>query len=242
MVKGFKNSPKSSELDDIVNDCDSNSEVSNTFSETKLSKKEQIKDTEDLNSLLSDICLESKKKNKHFKNKQNVNVYSTECYDDTFIKPFNFNLIKGDQGITGPCGPKGDRGHVGPQGVMGPTGPRGKRGHIGPRGKKGDSGHSLIWKGYWSPDILYEKNEIVCHNGAIYIAINCNSNVDPCTEQYDWDLMIQKCDCLEWKGTWNETTLYVNFNLVYYNGSTYICVLPNLNENLQLLLCDNNKL
>jgi len=62
MVKGFKNSPKSSELDDIVNDCDSNSEVSNTFSETKLSKKKQIKDTEDLNSLLSDICLESKKK------------------------------------------------------------------------------------------------------------------------------------------------------------------------------------
>ena len=139
-------------------------------------------------------------------------------------------MIKGDQGITGPCGPKGDRGHVGPQGVMGPTGPRGKRGHIGPRGKKGDSGHSLIWKGCWSPEILYEKNEIVCHNSAVYIAINCNSNVDPCTEQYDWDLMIQKCDCLEWKGTWNETTLYVNFNLVYYNGSTYICVLPNLNE------------
>jgi hypothetical protein len=36
--------------------------------------------------------------------------------DNTFIKPFNFNLIKGD------CGPKGDRG---PKGDKGPKGDRG---------------------------------------------------------------------------------------------------------------------
>ncbi len=230
MVKTFEDSPKSSELDDIVNETDfsdNDFDNSNSFSETKLSKKENIRDTEDLNTLLSDICSESKKKTKYNKYKQNV--YSTECYDDTFIKPFNFNLIKGDQGVMGPSGPRGERGYIGPQGIMGPPGPRGKTGHTGARGRKGDPGKSVVWKGIWFNDVFYEKNDIVNFNGSIYIAINCNSNVEPSSEQYDWDLMIQKCICIEWTGNWNENTLYSIYNLVFYNGSTYICIIPNVN-------------
>ncbi len=222
MVKKFKDSLKSSDSDDIIHNSDDiihNSDTTesykdNSFSETKLSKKlynkEHNKENNDLNSLLSDIYIKSKKK-KHHKHK--VNVYSTECNDDTFIKPFNFNLIKGE------------RGHIGPQGIMGPRGKKGKR------GKKGDSGHSIVWKGYWLQEIIYQINDIVSYNGSVYISINCNSNIVPSSEYHNWALMLQKCDCIEWKGIWNETVLYMNYNLVFYNGSTYICILSNINNN-----------
>ena len=114
--------------------------------------------------------------------------------DDTFIKPFNFNLIKGDCGPRGEKGKKGDqgergeRGHVGPQGVQGM---RGKRGKIGPRGKRGFTGPSFIWKSKWSTENYYEKNDIVNYDGIIFIAINSNSNSNPLSEQYDWDIMIE---------------------------------------------------
>lgn len=78
MVKSCEDSPKLSELDDIVNDSECDNKISNSFSETKLSKK-----------------------HKNNKQKQNLSIYSSEHYDDTFIKPFNFNLIKGDQRLSG---------------------------------------------------------------------------------------------------------------------------------------------
>jgi hypothetical protein len=53
---------------------------------------------------------------------------------------------KGDKGSTGPTGPKGDKGSTGPTGPKGdpgstgPTGPKGDKGSTGPTGPKGDPG------------------------------------------------------------------------------------------------------
>ncbi len=158
------------------------------------------------------------------KNKNVINIYSK--LDDTFIKPhntlpFNLNFLKGD---TGPCGigKRGKRGRIGP---VGPVGPRGYIGPIG-IGKRGLSGRSLRWKGIWCDKIFYKKNDIINYDGIIFIAINSNININPLIEQYDWDIMIDKC--LSWKGTWNNTITYSINNLVFYNGSTYICIIPNI--------------
>jgi hypothetical protein len=161
---------------------------------------------------------------KHKKNKNVINIYSK--LDDTFIKPhntvpFNLNFLKGDTGPPG-IGKRGPRGRIGHDGPIGP------RGYIGPIGigKRGMSGRSLRWKGIWCDKIFYKKNDIINYDGIIFIAINSNININPLIEQYDWDIMIDKC--LSWKGTWNNTITYSINNLVFYNGSTYICIIPNI--------------
>lgn len=47
---------------------------------------------------------------------------------------------RGERGLDGPVGPKGDRGQPGPQGPQGEKGDRGEKGLIGPQGLKGDRG------------------------------------------------------------------------------------------------------
>ena len=231
---GKKNSPllsySSNELDDIINSLSNE----NRFSETKLrtnNKKYNNSEincdkTEDVNLVFSEINSVINTKN----NNHGLNIYSNVKNDETFIKPFNFNLIKGDCGLKGGKGKKGEkgesgergeRGHIGPQGIQGI---RGKRGKNGIRGKRGFTGPSFIWKGKWSSENYYEKNDIINCDGTIFIAINSNSNSNPLSEQYDWDIMIEKCLSLEWKGNWNNTILYLLNNLVFYNGSTYICI------------------
>ena len=56
------------------------------------------------------------------------------------VKPFNLNVIKGDQGIKGDCGPMGPPGYEGKRGKTGEKGEKGKRGKSGYDGEKGEDG------------------------------------------------------------------------------------------------------
>lgn len=73
-------------------------------------------------------------------------TYRITLTDNTY---FDFNVVdgsdgatgpKGDTGATGPQGPKGDTGDTGPQGPKGDTGAKGATGATGPQGPKGDTG------------------------------------------------------------------------------------------------------
>jgi hypothetical protein len=68
-----------------------------------------------------------------------VNVINNGTpYDRSFT--FEFENLKGEQGIQGPVGPqgpKGDQGDIGPQGPQGERGPQGIQGPVGPQGPEG---------------------------------------------------------------------------------------------------------
>jgi hypothetical protein len=179
-----------SELDDLFSDSCSE----NKFIEPKHkpSKKHINSDTEELQSVISNLTCDNKKHYKKYSgNSKKYSVFSSNPSYNS--KPFNFNLIKGDQGRQGPEGPCGPKGPRGPKGHSGPTGPRGYVGPKGPRGKKGNHGIGLTWKSNWCETVEYCYNDIVKYNCSIYIAICPNINICPegeCNEC--WELMICK--------------------------------------------------
>ena len=179
-----------SELDDLFSDSCSE----NKFIEPKhkSSKKHINSDTEELQSVISNLTCDNKKHSKKYSgNSKKYSVFSSNSNYNS--RPFNFNLIKGDQGRQGPEGPPGPVGPRGPRGHNGPTGSRGHVGPKGPRGKKGNHGIGLTWKSYWCESVEYCYNDLVKYNGSIYIAICPNTNINPEGEYNEcWELMICK--------------------------------------------------
>jgi hypothetical protein len=70
-------------------------------------------------------------------------------------------------------------------GVPGPAGPPGPPGV----GQPGQDGVSFIWVGAWNIAAGYLPNEVVARNGASYICLHPNTNSDPATDSYNWNLM-----------------------------------------------------
>ena len=242
-----------SELDDLFSDsCSENKFIEPKY---KPSKKHINSDTEELQSVISNLTCDNKKHSKKYSgNSKKYSVFSSNSNYNS--RPFNFNLIKGDQGRQGPEGP------------CGPSGPHGKTGPKGSHGKKGNHGIGLTWKSNWCETVEYCYNDIVKYNCSIYIAICPNINTCPegeCNES--WELMICQGpagptgpqgetgpagesgpegpeglvgplgkSCVNgklinsWKGLWNETTEYQINDMISYNGSSYISLSVNLNS------------
>lgn len=178
-----------SELDDLFSDSCSENKFIEPKLKSKCSKKYNNSDTEELQSVISNLTCDKKHSKKYSGNSKKYSVFSSNPSYNS--RPFNFNLIKGDQG---PCGPEGPRGQCGPKGKAGPVGPSGPRGRTGPKGshgKKGNHGIGLTWKSNWCESVEYCYNDIVKYNCSIYIAICPNTNTCPegeCNEC--WELMI----------------------------------------------------
>jgi hypothetical protein len=51
-----------------------------------------------------------------------------------------------------------------------------------------------LWRGYWSPDVVAEKSDILTHNGTAYIAIVDNPKCEPGVGKYDheWKVFARK--------------------------------------------------
>jgi hypothetical protein len=51
-----------------------------------------------------------------------------------------------------------------------------------------------LWRGYWSPDVVVEKADILTHNGTAYIAIVDNPKCEPGVGKYDheWKVFTRK--------------------------------------------------
>ena len=166
------------------------------------------------------------------------------------IGPLGPQGIMGPQGYPGDEGPKGDSGSPGPvgqQGPMGPTGPKGDKGDKGDRGQQGIQGIGFNWENTWQNGQNYQVNDVVFYNGSCYISINDNSS-NPELNVSDWHLVASRGDkgdvgpigpqgqigpngnnglngnSFIWRNNW---TVGVNYNpndVVYYNGSSYICI------------------
>ena len=178
---------ETSDSEKKLNDCLIESETDYDYKKSKKHSKKSSKKSDS-----SSILLDKKKPKKDADN--DSDTFSTFSMN---MKPFNFNVIKGDQGPQGERGPRGDRGPAGPDGPEGPRGPRGKRGKTGPqgiqgeqgpKGKRGHSGKSFTWKGLWIPDHEYCIYDVVYYNGSSYIAIN-KTNTIPEESSTDWDIL-----------------------------------------------------
>ena len=100
--------------------------------------------------------------------------------------------ITGLQGITGATGSQGIDGIQGVQGIQGVTGTIGSTGAIGPTGLQGTAGTSVNWKGMYSVDTAYSKNDGIEYSGASYVSLqNNNYNHQPDIATTYWQLIAQ---------------------------------------------------
>ncbi|HJZ77517.1 MAG TPA: hypothetical protein VKE51_37565 [Vicinamibacterales bacterium] len=101
----------------------------------------------------------------------------------------------GPRGSIGPQGPKGDQGPqgaIGAQGSQGSAGDKGDKGDKGDHGEKGDKGdEGITWRGPWSADTRYDKNDAVSFNGSSFISlVDDNLGNKPGSSQ-SWDVLAQ---------------------------------------------------
>lgn len=143
----------------------------------------------------------------------------------------------GLEGVPGEQGPIGDTGERGPKGERGYPGNLGPKGDLGPVGPKGDPG--LVWRGVWIDTVPYLKNDAVFFNGSTFIAVvgDIPGNHGFDNIGYVPDLATDKWatfalgsagaqSVIPFKGTWIDSTSYGLGDVVRYNGSSYISLVP----------------
>ena len=151
----------------------------------------------------------------------------------------------GPQGIQGPTGSTGARGATGPQGLEGPTGatgPKGEMGATGPQGPQGNAGQSITLLGSYpnyaaflvgaggSPGTnigdswgMLDTGDLYTWNGSIWF--NAGNLKGP---KGDTGATGSQGPGFTWQGSWIGTGhgYYQINDVVYYNGSEYICINP----------------
>jgi hypothetical protein len=154
----------------------------------------------------------------------------------------------GPQGATGSPGATGSTGITGPQGATGSPGPQGPTGSIGSKGDKGDmvisTPSNLVWEGNWNVNTSYSANtSVVYYNGVSWWCVESisgsASNLSPeddynlfisgSSSTTNWNYLIMQAPRgergINWRGNWYQYSTYNYGDAVYYDGSSYICIL-----------------
>lgn len=173
----------------------------------------------------------------------------------------------GEKGDTGADGPQGEVGPKGEQGVQGETGPKGDKGDKGDKGASGEAGKDGVSVTHaWNGTTL----SITSASGTSAVDLKGDKGdkgeTGPQGEQGvpgeqgetgpqgPQGIQGPKGDTgekgergeigINWRGEWDETTVYINRDAVNYNGSTYIAdvlrgipegVLPDSDDSWALL-------
>lgn len=95
---------------------------------------------------------------------------------------------------------------------------------------KGTDGESMAqaWKGNWSDATTYNKGNVVSFTGNSFVCIETTSLNSTPGVYTDWEIVAAKGQNGEsmaqaWKGGWDEFITYNHGNVVYRNGSSYVC-------------------
>ncbi len=83
----------------------------------------------------------------------------------------------------------------------------------------------FVWKGDWSASTTYYKDDVVSYGGRTYLCVKGHTADSDFYTDLDviptkWN---QFSDGVEWKGEWQQLTLYKENDLVKYGGFIYIC-------------------
>lgn len=92
---------------------------------------------------------------------------------------------------------------------------------------KGDPGVAFAWQGTWNVSSGYVSGDSVFYSGSSYATNASVSGTMP--PNSPWFVVASKGDAGEdamglsftWKGTWQNTTEYIPYDSVYYNGGSY---------------------
>ena len=119
---------------------------------------------------------------------------------------------------------------VGKQGPPGPQGPQGPAGGAGSAGSPGSPG--LTWQSTWNSSSTYSSTDVVFWLGSSWKSLaNSNSNNQPDISPSWWELLAQQgSPGITWQGQWNSAQTYNVEDGVEYQGSSYVCVIPNTNQ------------
>lgn len=118
------------------------------------------------------------------------------------------------------CDPKdGKDGRDGAIGPMGPAGPQGEPG--------------LVWRGDWSAATAYAVDDAVGYQGSSYVCAVANTGAPPINTSF-WDVLAERgvegATVMSWRGNWSSLTPYVSGDVVFLDGSSFICVVANTNQ------------
>jgi hypothetical protein len=89
----------------------------------------------------------------------------------------------------------------------------------------GGSSSNFTFMGVWNSGTSYTTNNVVTRKGSAYVAVAGSTNQDPYldTTSTFWSLLTQG---FNFTGTWLNTTHYNYFDVVIYNKSFYLSVVP----------------
>jgi Carbohydrate-binding module family 5/12 len=86
-----------------------------------------------------------------------------------------------------------------------------------------------LFIGTWDNATLYQPGNQVTYGGSYYTCLLANTNEEPDLSPADWQLVSSPAT-EQYLGAWSAVTAYVAGNQVSLNGSYYICILANTNE------------
>ena len=81
--------------------------------------------------------------------------------------------------------------------------------------------------GLWNTSTLYKKGQTVTYGGAVYIALQENTNQNPYSEAAYWSKFV---DGQQFEGDYSISTNYQKGDIVYYGGFLYVCKQNSLNN------------
>ena len=81
--------------------------------------------------------------------------------------------------------------------------------------------------GTWNSATLYKYGQTVTYGGAVYIALQENTNKNPYTETNDWQRLV---DGQQFEGDYNTGTTYQKGDIVYSGGYLYVAKQNSLNN------------
>ena len=83
-------------------------------------------------------------------------------------------------------------------------------------------------KGAWNQSTLYQKGQTVTYGGAVYIALQEHTNVNPYDNVSYWTKFV---DGQQFEGEWGISVNYQKGDIVYYGGYLYVAKQNSLNNN-----------
>jgi hypothetical protein len=95
----------------------------------------------------------------------------------------------------------------------------------------GSGGSSFNFRGQWLVGTAYATNDVVTQLGSVYVAIQGNTGSNPYFDstQTNWKLFTQG---FNYAGTWASGTNYNFFDVVTFNNSFYLSVVPGEQSNI----------
>lgn len=87
----------------------------------------------------------------------------------------------------------------------------------------------LYWRGAWLSSTTYHQFDAVFSNNTSWIATGTNSNSVPSVGNPDWTLLAQGTGPT-FRGAWSSSTTYVQNDITYYLGKTWITSVTNSNK------------